>query len=318
MDGKKVKLVVEEAAKGLPPFYYMKTKIEHGSLNAFVYSEKKVNDSNNKMRETIVGAIINNKVPEAYFKNSGKWTKMKNAITQYIDVVITKHLNDIVVESIVCIHKGGRGFNYDYTLVVNGIHELYIELKFNASDVSETPQFVSPMKPSQYMTGSYEEHFYDNYLPKLPGGLELPDRSTYLQQIHNNAPSCMSDFQRKYYQGCKGSSKYTGKEEDILFYTESKSISKKSIQDFLEKNELEVKKLNDYLIGSQKNKIYMMYKNGRFHYQTVCTDDYTLVSYVKEPAKSRFVATSKSGKKVKILLRWKNGNGIAFPAFQIS
>jgi len=30
-----------------------------------------------------------------------------------------------------------------------------------------------------------------------------------------------------------------------------------------------------------------------------------------------YVATSKSGNKIKILLRWKNGNGIAFPAFQI-
>jgi hypothetical protein len=30
-----------------------------------------------------------------------------------------------------------------------------------------------------------------------------------------------------------------------------------------------------------------------------------------------YVATSESGSKIKILLRWKNGNGIAFPAFQI-
>lgn len=318
MNGKKVKLVVEAAARGLLPFYYMKTKIEHGSLNAFVHSEKKVNDANNKMRENIVGAIINNKVPESYFVCSEKWAQMKNAITQYVDTVVSTHLKETVVDSIECVHKGGRGFNYDYTLVVNGIHELYIELKFNACEVSDTPQFVSPMKPSQFMTGSYEEYFYDNYLPKLPGGLELPDRSTYLQQIHNNAPRCMSEHQKKYYQGCKGSSKYTSKEDDILFYKASKSMSKKSIQEFLKKTELDLNKLNEYLICSQKNKIYMMYKNGRFHYQTVCADDYTLVSYVKDPAKSRFVATSKSGKKVKILLRWKNGNGIAFPAFQIS
>ena len=314
----KIKLVVEPLSIGLAPFIYMKTKIQHGNINAFVYSEKKVNDANNKMREYIVGAIINNKVPEAYFKASKKWTDMKTAVTDYVNEVVSIHLSDIFVNKIECIHKGGRGFNYDYSLVVNGIHELYIELKFNACEVADTPQFVSPMKPSQYMTGSYEEHFYDCYLPKLPGGLELPERSVYLQQIHNNAPSCMSEHQKKYYQGCKGSSKYTDKEEDVLFYTESKSMSKKSIQDFLEQNELDLGKLNTYLIDSQKNKIYMMYKNGRFHYQTVCADDYTLVSYVKEPAKSRFVATSKSGKKVKILLRWKNGNGIAFPAFQIS
>jgi hypothetical protein len=59
-----------------------------------------------------------------------------------------------------------------------------------------------------------------------------------------------------------------------------------------------------------------MYKNNRFYKQNVNMDDYELVSYEKQ--KNRFVATSKTGNKIKILLRWKNGNGIAFPAFQIS
>jgi hypothetical protein len=47
-------------------------------------------------------------------------------------------------------------------------------------------------------------------------------------------------------------------------------------------------------------------------------DDYTIVSYVKDPQGSRYIATTKSNKQIRILLRWKNGNGIAYPAFQIS
>ena len=39
---------------------------------------------------------------------------------------------------------------------------------------------------------------------------------------------------------------------------------------------------------------------------------------VDKKNKNRFICETKSGKKMYILLRWKNGNGVAFPAFQIS
>ena len=45
---------------------------------------------------------------------------------------------------------------------------------------------------------------------------------------------------------------------------------------------------------------------------------FTIASCVKNPAKSRYDCVTQSGKKIRVLLRWKNGNGIAFPAFQIS
>ena len=46
--------------------------------------------------------------------------------------------------------------------------------------------------------------------------------------------------------------------------------------------------------------------------------NYEIISYIKEPELQRYVATTKTGIVLKILLRWKNGNGIAYPAFQIS
>jgi hypothetical protein len=59
-----------------------------------------------------------------------------------------------------------------------------------------------------------------------------------------------------------------------------------------------------------------MCKNGNFKTQESNSDDYIIESYKKE--KNRYVAKSKSNKNVRILLRWKNGNSIAYPAFQIS
>ena len=62
----------------------------------------------------------------------------------------------------------------------------------------------------------------------------------------------------------------------------------------------------------------MFYKNNKFYKQIVNIDDYNLVFSEKYPEQFKYIAYSASGKKIDILLRWKNGNGIAFPAFQIS
>ena len=53
------------------------------------------------------------------------------------------------------------------------------------------------MRPSQYFNISYEELFYDKYLPRLceKAILPIPDRETYLNNIHNNKPVCMLDLQ---------------------------------------------------------------------------------------------------------------------------
>ena len=39
-------------------------------------------------------------------------------------------------------------------------------------------------------------------------------------------------------------------------------------------------------------------------------DDYIIVSVTKNPKKFRYECTSANGKKINVLLRWKNGNGI--------
>ena len=62
----------------------------------------------------------------------------------------------------------------------------------------------------------------------------------------------------------------------------------------------------------------MLYKNKNISLQTINLDDYIITEIKKDPKYSRYIAFTKTGKKLKILLRWKNGNGIAFPSFQIS
>ena len=222
-------------------------------------------------------------------------------------------------------HKAGRGHNFDYSISFfdEAEHEIAVEkleFKFNAATIDDAPQFVSPMKPSQYMSASFEEYYYDNYLGNLlqKFGLIVPERALYLKTIHGDKPVCMAAAQLLYYQGCKQSSKYTGTEQALAFYTSCIETSRECITNFISTTDLNIEKLTQYLMESQDKKNYLLYKNGEFNIQSSNTDDYIIVSYTKNPEKSRYDAITKTNKKIKILLRWKNGNGIAYPAFQIS
>ena len=302
----------------LQHFTYNKELMTHKSINAFNVSARQLNDKNNKTREHIIGAIINNKVPENYYILN-KWVCMKENIFNYLQKLFTKSYKKIE-----CINKAGRGHNYDFLIKAvyddDTSQEFMIELKFNVSNIDDAPQFASPMKPSQYMTNSYEDYYFDNYLQKLSdfAQLKMPTKEEYLKQIHSSNPTCMNRYQELYYNGCSGSSKFTNRDEDIRFYNLAKELSNDSIKSFITNTDLNADLLSHYLHTTQKNKIYMLYSHNSFTLQQVNIDDYTIEVVVKNANKYRYECISKNGQKLNILLRWKNGNGIAFPAFQIS
>ena len=62
----------------------------------------------------------------------------------------------------------------------------------------------------------------------------------------------------------------------------------------------------------------MLYKEKSLYFEEHNEFDYLIKSCEKEPSLSRYKAKTVSGNTLKILIRWKNGNGVAFPAFQIS
>ena len=299
---------------------YNKELLRHTSIHAFNPSIKSLNDKNNKTRENIIGAIINDKIPNEYYLIT-TWKRLKKNIFNYIQQLT---INAEPYDTIECLHKGGRKFNYDFIIIMHyddGTHfDCNIELKFNSTSVEDAPQFVSPMKPSRYMNNSYEDYYYNNYLQQLStmSGLQMPSKEDYLSQIHSTKPKCMAEYQALYYQGCASSSKYTKKETDIQFYELSKKLSNESITAFINNTELNIQLLSTYLLNTQQYKIYMLYSNGTFIMNRVNMDVYKIESVIKNANKFRYECVCKSGKKMIVLLRWKNGNGIAFPAFQIS
>jgi len=237
------------------------------------------NDHNNKVRENIITCMPH--IDDDYFlepTHGESWIKIKFDFDSKMRLICPNYTSYKIQ------HKAGRGYNYDYIISFfdeskQKIADEKLEFKYNASTIDETPQFVSPMKPSQYLSQSFEEYYYDNYLVTLLKQFELedPERNIYLKSVHNNKPKCMESAQLLYYQGCKQSSKYTGEEQAIKFYQSCNDTSRECIKNFINNTELNIDKLNQYLMNSQDKKNYLLYKNGEFHIQPSNNDDYTIV-----------------------------------------
>lgn len=286
--------------------FYNRQEIEKESVKVFQEYNKKKNDENNAMRESIVSAIINDKVPEEYYEEQ-VWVELKHSIQEYIKKLKeTLHINECA--EVICIPKGGRMFHYDFLLIFDKITEIRIEFKFNANEVNDCPQFVSPGKPSRFMSMNYEEWFYENGLKEIAsyGNLELPDKEVYLKTIHNNKVEVMREYKEKY-------------DTDTNFKRNSKKIDKLTNKKYLTESKLDTKKLSEYLIDTQQNKRYMCFNpnDGKFYDDTLDKSLYEIdeVCEIKAP---NIICKTKKGYKLEIKLRWKNGNGIQYPAFQIS
>ena len=154
--------------KEMPSVKIGKEQITYKSINSWIISEKRNNDSNNKQREAIITAIINGKIPNEYFCKSSRWNLLKISVDNFVRVLFPEIDNNCQV---VCKQKGGRKFNYDFEFILkeNKIVKKvsHIELKFNASEIDDAPQFASPMKPSQYLSHSFEDYHYSNILPQI-------------------------------------------------------------------------------------------------------------------------------------------------------
>ena len=156
------------------------------------------------------------------------------------------------------------------------------------------------------MTENYEGFYYTHYLPSV---CELRYRSSRKRlvpkTIGTTSPKCVTYLKQRY-------------KSDKEFAKQAKAIAKKSIVDFLTHTELKSDELEKYLLEKQIDKTYVLYHNGALHIETLSTDMYRVKQVIKDTENNRFICEMKDGTRIGVLLRWKNGNGIAFPAFQVS
>jgi hypothetical protein len=270
-------------------------------------SHRSENGKKNEERENMILKCFDCKSIPLWISKNEDAKKFINSLWSYF-IVNFGASHDSKLEK-----KGGRQNKYDFKLINSG-NEEKIEFKFD-----KVPQIANVENPSRFFQESFEKFYYNYYLKKFSeeNDIDIPQLNRYLKCVGQNTCPELAEFQEKYYNGCKKSSKFTNKEEDIKFYNNTKKLSAKCIKDFIKNNDLNIYELSKYLNESQEGKNYMIYKlkKGCFTYIEKGTD-YTIEKIVKK-THNTYIAELKNKKKIKILLRWKNGNGVCFPAFQI-
>ena len=289
--------------------------LSYKDIEYFNICNRENNDKYNKKREQIIETILNNEIPKDFYENhqntSRRWRELRknlrNCVKNQFDEYNDKYDNLIVIS------KGGRKHNYDFEFVFDNNYDEYkkIEFKFNCNLIDDTPQFSSPMKPSQYFIKTeefipFEEYYYDNYFLAIceNSNLPIPSRATYLKEINNNSPECLTEH-KKLYKTNKQFAKFC-KKQDF-----------NAIKNYLKNNNFNLDVLNDYLYEKQKDKIYLLYKDGDFKFETKPREEYTILKENIKIENKRVICYTKSNKKIEIRLRFNNCLGLAFPGLAI-
>ena len=89
--------------KSLPPISFNNKLISYSNINSFRLSERKSNDKNNKLRETIISAIINSAIPNEYYRYSLRWNTLRKKISYYVSTILKMKYPYLHVENVKCV-----------------------------------------------------------------------------------------------------------------------------------------------------------------------------------------------------------------------
>ena len=95
----------QENKNKLEPIEYRGDKIKINDINVFAYKNRSKNDSYNKKRENIIACIINNKIPEQYYKHSENWQNLKIEKIKFIKELCKKKVSFTLRKLIVSLKQ---------------------------------------------------------------------------------------------------------------------------------------------------------------------------------------------------------------------
>ena len=263
------------------------------------------NDKNNKIREQIIYAVINNYIPDEWYKDKN-WSNFKKVLMTYVSEFENFYKN------VNCIIKGGRKNNSDfiftYTLEDDSVKYHIVEFKFNTISAVKCPQILSLASNEC----NYAELFYDKYLPKITHlyGINhlLPDKETYMKYIYQNNCNKLEIFQYLY-------------DNENKYRRAKDSIVNKSIHDFLlSEPEISYEYFENKL-RNQSEKNFLCYCNGAIYRDKIKPKELQITSHrLKSRIKGYYntiILYTQTNTELHMLLRWKNHKGVLFPAWQI-
>lgn len=303
---------------------YGVSEITHDSILCFESSAGKgrnQNDSNNKIREDVLKHILTpacDKFTAAESPYAEKWqhirTTWRTSLTQLAEKLgITKY-TDIIVG-----HKGGRGSRCDYEVTFVESEPpsppVKVEFKFH-----EMPQFLNlpASKPTHPML--YAEFYYEHTLDKVLEILGIapnqkPLYAEWIKYLYNSTYS-----KHPLYVRMMEAEEEHMKRSGVKKSPQTKVVAE-SIREYLEqvKDKTDLEFLTqEFLTQRDKHFLIYNYNTMTFTHDMYISEELTIkrASHISN-YNTLVLETNKPGSWIHLLLRWKNHQGILFPAWQI-
>ena len=265
------------------------------------------NDVNNRIREDILLLLL--KPPEHYIIDNqfGQyWQLMSSKWTHFVNTLCDKEYDTVNVSKI----ANRKSFDLEINYYKNNesVHKILGEFKHNCGSIGKLPQYYSPPENKGYITPSYANYFYDDYLTQICelANIEKLNKETYMKHIYQ-CDHTVNDFFVKL------------REAEPRIQKEKKKIVHTSIKNYLNTygNDLSIEMIKQD-VQKQQLKTFILWDCKNFYKDTISADELELEKIEKIENDNRIVVTSKAGTKHYMLLRWRNHLGILYPAWQIS
>ena len=285
----------EELINCMEDLGYIETICAFDDISVFFGTfTKQSNDFTNKLRETIISAILNNKITKQWY-SSPQWFKVALRLKEFVKKLTNDTLKEVEV-------KAGRNFNYDFLFKFENVNSFKVEFKYGVKSITEYPEILS-VSSNNFIKGlSYPERFYDFYLSSLTDH-ELPTKEFYLKNIHKNVVNHPFFIHLKKIDNFK-----VTVDESIDDY----------LQNFLDFD------FDAFIlkIKQQLDKKFMLWDGEQFHLDFLTEEDLNIIpeKFLKKGRTGFYntvIIKSQNGNSYHLLLRWKNHAGVLFPAWQI-
>jgi hypothetical protein len=281
------------------------------------------NDKRNKQREFVLGELFKGRC-DAFcsdVSHGAAWTLLK---TEFFAALQHMAALEGLTEA-TCIkveQKGGRGFNYDFTVTYRTSkkeHEVHVEFKYGGTSVDSLPEFFNPAADKPFHTELYASHYYKTTLQQVAAlygiTVPLPSEADYVKHIHKNKPSL------PFLIALDAAERFDADRSAASKYAQKRALVAASIKAYLETSldSTNFAQIQTELQRSQGKKRYLVYSNTTFHHDCLQPGEMELedTAYIKN-GNTLVIQTKKPGTRIAMLLRWKNHLGILFPAWQIS
>jgi hypothetical protein len=301
--------------------------LQANSILAFTESSKgrgrDSNDSQNKIREQLLSELLTESVSGfmADHTHGAAWMTLKTQWSGALAMLASKCA--IGEYSAVSVKQaGGRGMNYDFavTFTTSGSPVVVkVEFKYGGKCVDALPQFFNAGANKPFHSMSYASYFYTHYLDQvmmlyeLPADLK-PPMDTYLKYVYQNNYEKLPLFAALYKAECDEVDPTKPK------YHAKAAIVHTSIRAYLSEvaSTTDLAALTSEFQRSQTDKHYLLYSDGAFHYDSIHPEELVATGVIGVSGDKLLIQSGRPTTQHAMLLRWKNHNGILFPAWQIS